>query len=88
VRDETIVITHPCHPFRGRPLTVLHYRRKSVPPRVLLEFPDESVQCIPLAWTDQGDPERSCTDLPSEGRLSGSAALELVDLLEKWKEEA
>lgn len=86
MRDETVRITHPCHPLRDQELTVLHYRWRSEPPSVLVETPDGSACSLPLSWTDRAVPEERTSDSESSSHLiAGSAVLEILRLIEGWK---
>ena len=88
MRNETIEITHPCHPFSGLNLAVLHYRPTSSPPSVVVELPDGTARSVPLSWTDRAEPDKHETLLATElGRLSGQGVLEILRLLESWSEE-
>jgi hypothetical protein len=86
VRDETIILTHPCHPLCGKELSVLHYRLKSTPPSVLIELPDHSTQLIPVSWTNRAIPNVHHETTSRGAHLSGKALLELITLLESWRE--
>ena len=68
-------------------MRVLHYRLKSEPPSVVVEFPDLSVQCVPLSFTDRALPNALGSCEPDCARLSGLALLEVVELLEQWHGE-
>ena len=88
VRNETVRITHPCHPFGGCELAVLHYRPTTESLSVVVEMPDGSARSLPLSWTDRALPGEQ--DLLSEsdcGRLSGRAVLEILQLLATWDRE-
>jgi hypothetical protein len=69
-------------------VAVLHYRPKGRPPRVLVELPDGTAQCVPLSWTDRATPDPHRAVRVPGTRLSGLALLELVGLIEAWEEES
>ena len=88
VRDQTITITHPCHPLQGQKLAVLQLHLKAEPQAVIVEVPDGNVQTIPLSWTDRATPDAHRVDASAKhGRLSGLALLELIDLMAAWRRE-
>ncbi|MCH7799879.1 MAG: hypothetical protein IID28_15785, partial [Planctomycetes bacterium] len=75
--------TQPCHPWRGQPLPIERWDRLTSQPRVHVRLPDGTTQCVPLAWTDQADPN---VDESAHGRgirLSVVALLEAV----KWVDQ-
>jgi hypothetical protein len=72
----------------GQRVDVIHYRPDGVNPSVVVELPDQSLQCLPLRWTDRSIPERCAANASDASRLSASALLEAVRLLEEWKDEA
>jgi hypothetical protein len=67
-------------------LSVLHYRWKSDPPAIVIEFPERTVQVIPISWTDQATPSLHQIADPPGSRLSGLALLDLARLIESWQE--
>lgn len=88
VQDETVIITHPCHPRSGQEVHVLQCQRDGSWPNLVVEFPDLSTQRIPLTWTSRADPSGYRVGASSGARLSGPALLDLLRLLEEWAEEA
>ena len=80
-----VVVTHPCHPFRGQQLVVRHFRLLGGRPAVTVEMPDGTIRPIPLSWTDRGSPDAHHIASAPQGRLSGLALLELVARLDSWK---
>ncbi|MEK6986979.1 MAG: DUF5372 family protein, partial [Candidatus Thermoplasmatota archaeon] len=82
--DQTVLITHPCHPCTGQRVAVVHHRPDGPFPHVMVQLPDQSLQCLPVGWTDLASP--SVWSLPvSEGaRLSAPALLDVVRLLSSW----
>ena len=85
IRNQTVVLTHPCHPLIGQELAVLHYRTKGDRPSVVVELPDGSVQAMPLSWTDRAAPSPHQIGLSGDSCLSGLALVELVQLLASWE---
>ena len=85
VEGQTVVITHPGHPLRGRTVAVLHYRPKGRSPSVLVEMADQTAQALPLSWTDRASPDPHRVASSPGMRLSGLALLDLVRLLESWE---
>jgi hypothetical protein len=53
----------------------------------LVEFSDGTTQSLPLTWTDLAVPDPHRTAAAPGARLSGLALLELVRILESWKDE-
>ena len=88
VRGQTVVITHPGHPLRGRTVAVLHYRPKGRSPSVLVEMPDQTAQALPLSWTDRASPDPHRMAIGPGTRLSGLALVELVRLMESWERDS
>ena len=88
VHGETVVITHPCHPLAGQRVDVIHYCPDGAVPSVVIELPDQSLQCLPVRWTDRCVPEWYAANASEGSRLSAPALLEVVKWLEKWKDEA
>jgi hypothetical protein len=86
VHDETIVLTHPCHPLCGQELSVLHYRLEGSHSSVLIELPDHSTQLIPLSWTNRASPDLHHESATPGALLSGMALLELITFLDNWRE--
>ena len=84
--NETVRITHPCHPLTGMDLAVIHHRPSTRPPSVVVEHPDGTLQAVPLSWTDRALPGEQQAAAEA-GRLSGPALVELVELLDGWEEE-
>ena len=68
-------------------MAVLHYRPKGRLPSVLVEQPDGTTQCVALSWTDRATPDAHKAVGAPGARLSGLALLDLVGLIEGWKEE-
>lgn len=83
VRNESVVITHPCHPYAGQRLDVLHFRLKGQSRSVLVELPNGEPRCVPLSWTDRALPELH--DVRSGGRLWGVALVDLTEIVQSWK---
>jgi hypothetical protein len=80
------VLTHPCHPLCGQELSVLYYQLKGPHSSVLIELPDRSTQLIPLSWTNRASPDLHHESAAAGALLSGIALLELITLLESWRE--
>jgi len=71
----------------GQEVPVLHFQLKGEHPVVAVEHPDLTVQYMPLSWTDRAYPDPHQLGRQGVMRLSGLALLEVVELLEQWKEE-
>ena len=68
-------------------MPVLHFQLKRKHPVVAIEHPDLTVQYVPLSWTDHASPDPHQLGQGDATRLSGLALLEVLELLEQWKEE-
>jgi len=66
----------------------LQFQLKQEHPVVAIEHPDLSVQCIPLCWTDRASPDPHQLGQSDGTRLSGLALLDVVRLLDQWKDQA
>ena len=86
VWGDTVIITHPCHPLVGQEVKVLHYRRHSLLPAILVELPDLSTQYLPTSWTDRGVPGVVGGSLEPGQRLCPFALLEVIEWIEKSRD--
>jgi len=83
VDDETVTITHPCHPLCGKPVSALHYRLRPHDPSILVELPDGSAREIPISWTDRAVPSIHSGSASEGIRLCPYALLEAAELVKK-----
>ncbi|MGH7752778.1 MAG: DUF5372 family protein [Gemmatimonadales bacterium] len=82
-------MTHPCHPLAGQEVAVLCvYRRQGSEGSLVVQLPEGSTQCLPVAWTDRAAPNPHALGHAPGARLSGLALLEVLHLLEAWHQEA
>ena len=49
VHGETVIITHPCHPFYGHSVDVLHFQLDTQNPSIMVEFPDGTARNISVS---------------------------------------
>jgi hypothetical protein len=54
---QTVRVTHPFHPWRGREFVFLALRRTWGEDRVFFLSDDGTQRSLPRAWTDAGDPD-------------------------------
>lgn len=56
---QRVLITHPFHPFIGRPAVCVGERYNRAGKRLLLRFDDGTICSVPPQWTDvvASDPE-------------------------------
>ena len=85
VEGESVSITHPCHPFAGQSVPVLHHRPRGGSPTVVVEMPDGTARPLPLEWTDRARPDPHAAAAAPGGRLSGLALLEVAALLRDFR---
>jgi hypothetical protein len=72
---ESVVITHPVHPFLGRSVPVLRWINRLGRALVMVRFPDGGTAVVPLDWTDQRPHDFTVQSLASLVRDHGLARL-------------
>jgi hypothetical protein len=65
----------------------LQFQLKHEHPVVAIEHPDLTVQYMPLSWTDRASPDPDQLGQSDGARLSGLALLDVVGLLDQWKDQ-
>jgi len=73
---QRVLITHPFHPFIGRPAVCVGERHNRAGRRLLLRFDDGTICSVPPQWTDIIAPD------PEIVMGHGRALFRVVDLTE------
>ncbi|MFZ1415620.1 MAG: DUF5372 family protein [Defluviicoccus sp.] len=73
---QHVFVTHPFHPFRGRPAVCVGERYNRAGRRLLLRFDDGAICSVPPQWTDVVAPD------PEIVMGQGRALFRVADLME------
>ncbi len=76
-----LVVTHPCHPLRGKRLAVVSYQGD------LVRCGDREggYRYLPRAWTDLAPPDAYLSAAGGRALLRPSKLLELAELVERLR---
>ena len=65
-------------------MAVVHHRPDGPSPHVMVLLPDQTLQCLPVSWTDLASPGVWNLPVSDGARLCAPALLDVVRLLSSW----
>ena len=82
---QTVRVTHPFHPLRGREFRFVYAKHCWGLERVFCEGQDGQLRAFPTAWTDMAAEDPFVTVSAGRSAFRVADLLELADLLDRTK---